>query len=106
MCIRDRDFTYVKMGKTLITRSLRLGGHDLDEQMLEVAMEDSGLTRDQIPTEQRQTLLVQLREMKEAFYPNRESLGIQVIPIWGVDEAGRADGDLPSNLQLLSLIHI
>lgn len=94
------DFTYVKMGKTLITRSLRLGGHDLDEQMLEVAMEDSGLTRDQIPTEQRQTLLVQLREMKEAFYPNRESLGIQVIPIWGVDEAGRADGDLPSNLQL------
>lgn len=94
------DFTYVQMGNTLRTRSLRLGGHDLDEQMLEVAMEDSGLTRDQIPMEQRQTLLVQLREMKEAFYPNRESLGIQVIPIWGVDAAGRADADLPSSLQL------
>lgn len=94
------DFTYVQLGKTLITRSLRLGGHNLDEQMLEVAMEDSGLTRNQIPKEQRQTLLVQLRELKEAFYPNRDSLGIQIIPIWGLDQNSKADADIPSNLQL------
>ena len=94
------DFTYVQMGKRLITRSLRLGGYDLDEQMLETALEDSGLTRAQIPQEQRQMLLVQLREMKEAFYPSQDSLGVQVIPIWGVDSEGRADPEVPSGLQL------
>lgn len=94
------DFTYVQLGQTLITRSLALGGHDLDEQMLEVAMEDSGLVRSQIPGEQRPTLLMQLREMKEAFYPGGDSLGIQIIPIWGLDGEGRADPDLPSDLQL------
>ena len=94
------DFTYVQMGKKLITRSLRLGGYGLDEQMLETALEDSGLTRAQIPQEQRQMLLVQLREMKEAFYPSQDSLGVQVIPIWGVDSEGRADPEVPSGLQL------
>lgn len=94
------DFTYVRLGKNLITRSLKLGGHDLDEQMLEVAVEESGLSKDVIPDEQRQTILVQMREIKESYYPEQLSLGVKTIDIWGVDADGKASPDIASDYQL------
>lgn len=88
------DFTYVLLGRKLITRSIDVAGHDLDVQMLKVALEKNQLTMADIPQEQLPDILVQLREIKEAFYPHQQTLGIRTIAIWGRDAQGRADRNL------------
>lgn len=94
------DFTYVLLGRKLITASLRIAGYSIDEQMLEQALEDSGLTRDQIPAEQEADILVQLRGIKEDFYPDQTSLGTKSIHIWGRNDRGEVDKDVYSGLCL------
>lgn len=96
------DFTYVLLGKKLITRSLAVAGHDLDEQILAVALDtakkESGLTKEQIPEEQIPDIMIQIRQFKEDFYPDQISLGYKPIQIWGRNAQGEADRDLDSGL--------
>lgn len=96
------DFTYVLLGKKLITRSLAVAGHALDEQILEVALntakKESGLTKKNIPEEQIPEIMIQIREFKEQFYPDQISLGYKPIQIWGRNAQGEADRDLDSGL--------
>lgn len=94
------DFTFVLLGKVLITRSCSIGGHKLDEMMLQTALEDSGMTDAQIPEEQKPDILVQLREAKEEFYPKQISLGRKSIDIWGRNQDGEIDRDAPPSSQL------
>lgn len=86
------DFTYVLMGKRLVTRSIAIGGHDIDKLMLAQAVKQSGLTMADVALEQRQSIYVKLREYKELFYDcGKETLGWMTIPLWGIDPEGRAD---------------
>ena len=96
------DFTYVLLGKKLITRSLAMAGHALDEQILEVALDtakkECGLTKKQIPEEQIPDIMVQIRQFKEDFYPEQISMGYKPIQIWGSNAQGEAVKDLDSGL--------
>lgn len=94
------DFTYVLLGRKLITRSLDVAGYRLDEAIMEEALEKSGLTMAQIPAQQKESILVRIREIKEAFYPDQHSLGTQSIDLWGYNADGVADRDIFSGLQL------
>lgn len=98
------DFTYVILGKQLITRSLQLGGSDLDRQMLTLVLEQNGLSEDQIPQEQFADILVQLRMAKEQFYPDRESIQIN-IPIWGRNPDGSGSSEVDSGLTLKCIVN-
>lgn len=93
------DFTYVILGKQLITRSVKLGGSELDLQMRELVLEQNGITEDQIPQEQYPEIMVQLRVAKEQFYPDREPIQI-TIPIWGRNPDGSGNRELDSGLAL------
>ena len=96
------DFTYVLLGKKLIIRSLAVAGHDLDEQILEVALDtankESGLTKKQIPEEQIPDIMIQIRQFKEDFFPDQISMGYKPIQIWGCNAQGEAARDLDSGL--------
>lgn len=94
------DFTFVLLGKVLITRSLPIGGHKLDEMMLRTALEDNGMTEEQIPEEQKQDLLLKLRMYKEDFYPKQISLGWKSEYIWERNQEGKIDRNAPPSLQL------
>lgn len=94
------DFTFVLLGKALITRSCPIGGHKLDEMMLQTALEDSGKTEAEIPEEQKPEILLQLRGYKEDFYPEQISLGRKSIDIWGRNKDGEIDRDAPPSFQL------
>lgn len=61
------DFTFVLMGRVLITRSLYIGGSDIDRQMLDCILEDNGLTRSSVGGNLARSL-IQLRQGKEQFY--------------------------------------
>lgn len=62
------DFTFVLVGKVLITRSYPIGGHKLDEMMLQKVLDDKGITGNQVAYEQKSDSLVELRTAKEEFY--------------------------------------
>lgn len=89
------DFTYVLLGKKLITASLDVAGYRLDELMLEQILEDNHLTDSQIPEEQRPDILIQIRLLKERFYAKDKSLREdQEIYLWGQDAQGHASKDI------------
>lgn len=98
------DFTYVVLGKQLITRSVRLGGSDLDKQMLKLVLELNGIPEDQIPPEQIDDIMVQLRVAKEQYYPDRAPLSLS-IPIWGKNPDGSGNRELDSGLALKCTIN-
>lgn len=58
------DFSYICAGKTLLARSLPLGGTQLDYVLLDRAMDASGLHEDDIPYELRASILQQIGEAK------------------------------------------
>jgi len=62
------DFTYILMGKVLITKSLRIGGSDIDRGMLRKLLSDAGLDEADIPQDQMSKVYAQLRGDKEDFY--------------------------------------
>lgn len=94
------DYTCVYMGKHLVVKSLKLGGHDLDNVMLEVALEKSGLTREQISSEQIPALMVKMRALKEKYYPNKAEQGHILEPIWGRDAQGKGNPGIRSDRML------
>lgn len=87
------DFTYVLLGKKLITRSLTVAGHDLDEQILAMAIENTKKTVPNliISDEQMPDLMVQIRQLKEEFYPELLSQGRQLLSVWGYNSQGQVD---------------
>ena len=98
------DFTYVLLGKKLITRSLAVAGHNLDEQILAVALDaarkENGMPGVQVPEEQLNDIMIQIRQIKEDFYPDQLSLGVKPIPIWGRNAQGVTDKDVDSGKSL------
>lgn len=94
------DFTYVLLGKKLITRSLPVAGRALDEQILAAAMESRKTADLSVPEEQIPDLMVQIRQIKEEFYPDQLSLGLKNLQIWGRNAQGQADKDVDSGVYL------
>jgi len=94
------DFTYVRLGEKMIIRSLALGGYELDNQMLETALEESGATRAQVPEEQVDNLLVKIRDAKETFYPDMDGLGVRTERTWGRNAQGKADKSIRGDLEI------
>lgn len=94
------DFTYVVLGKKLICRSEPLGGGGLDRQILAVVLEQNGIREDQIPAEQLDDILVELRQAKERFYPDHPAPKKVILPIWGRNPDGTANPELDSGLAL------
>lgn len=66
------DFVYLWMGKKMISRSLSLGGRDVDYGMLHRILAENRMTMQDIPRDQRQYVLSQIRGIKEDFYPGKE----------------------------------
>ncbi len=85
------DFTYVLLGKKLITASLNTAGSELDERLFDVALKESNLTRNDIPEEQLPSILTEIRGFKEIYYPEELDLGPKSPPIWGLDANGKGD---------------
>ena len=89
------DFTYVLLGKQLITASLDVAGYRLDELMLEQILENNHMSASQIPAEQLPDILIQIRLLKERFYAKDKSLQEeQTLYLWGQDEEGHARKDI------------
>lgn len=84
------EFLYVQLGQKLITRSIHLGGAQIDAAMLRKALADSGLTRRDVPQGQRRVLQDQLRRLKEGFCSHSVPSG-QDIPIWCGDQIGEPE---------------
>ena len=89
------DFTYIQLGQKMVIRSLNVAGYKLDEMMLEVALEKCGLARRDVLPEQLPKLLMEMRELKESFYPDQEFLEPRSIFLWirnagGIDKNSKA----------------
>lgn len=87
------DFTYIQLGQKMVIRSLNVAGYKLDEMMLEVALEKCGLARSDVLPEQLPKLLMEMRELKESFYPAQQSLGPRSIFLWIRNAKGGIDKD-------------
>lgn len=81
------DFTYVLMGTVIFNYSVDLGGAQIDEAMLRKCLADCGLTEDDIPLDQKATILARLREEKEKFYIEGEQEP-ETIHLRARDETG------------------
>jgi len=99
------DFTYVLLGKKLITRSLAVAGHNLDEQILSEFLKKTQVTKQQIPEEQTNDVLIQIRQIKEEFYPEQLSLGPKTIDIWGRNSQGQVDKDAENGFALKAIVN-
>lgn len=82
------DFVYLWMGKKMISRSLSLGGRDVDYAMLRKILADNRMTMRDVPRDQRQYLLAQIRSLKENYYPQKQ-LPERNVYLLKTDEAGR-----------------
>jgi len=95
------DFTYILLGKRRITCSIRIGGHNIDKLMLLAALQENGMTESDIPKEQGEDALVQMRLYKEEFYKSGlPSLGDRSIHLWGRDEQGIARREIKGDRKL------
>lgn len=84
------DFTYVLMGKVLISRSLDIGGMKLDRAMLRKILADNQMTEQDIPDGQLADVLAQVRKLKERYFPAQTPLPPSTIPLLAVNEDGEA----------------
>ena len=96
ICIYDLgsstiDFTYVRLGKVLITRSKRIGGSDLDTKMLERAEQkmklDFGSNGKRETWNIRDENKLYLREAKEKYYDDISNVFAVLQPVDTVKDA-------------------
>ncbi len=92
ICIFDlgavsADITHIVPGKRITTYSFLLGGQDIDKQMLEKLLCDSGVKKTAIPPEQIPFILSVLKEQKESFYENG-TVSRGLIKLWEKAEDG------------------
>ena len=99
------DFTYVLLGKKLITRSLAVAGHDLDAQILDQFLKKQQVAKQQIPVEQENDVMIQIRQIKENFYPDQLSLGPKTIDIWGHNAQGQVDKEAENGFALKAIVN-
>ncbi len=95
ICIYDLgsstiDFTYVRLGEILITRSIRLGGSDLDSEMLKKAEQKTGLNLGgdgkNATWSIRDENKLSLREAKEKYYSSGGAMTPAVLnPVNGAN---------------------
>jgi len=62
------DFTYILMGKVLLTASIPLGGSDVDRAMLRYILRENGTDAQNIDQQSRNVCYTKLRTLKERFY--------------------------------------
>ncbi len=67
------DFTYILIGKVLLTASIPLGGSDVDQAMLRYVLKENGTNPEQIERKSLNSSCTQLRSLKETYYNTNES---------------------------------
>jgi len=123
------DFTFIIMGKVIVTRSLRLGGSNIDRALLEMVLRTEEEEPEQQPNEDRKhtcyktdalmnsnkdKLLAELRTVKEQFCRTgvsrmdekmlllKEHIQVYVTPEW-IQGTGKSDPSEISSLLLKNL---
>jgi len=62
------DFTYILMGRVLLTASIPLGGSDVDRAMLRYILRENGTDAQNIDQQSKNACYTKLRTLKETFY--------------------------------------
>ncbi len=85
------DFTFVLLGKVLITMSMSIGGHRLDEMMLETAKEDTVIAN--LPKSKSEELKDKFEKLEKEFSARKENV-LKLL--------GKTENDLKEELRILN----
>ena len=66
------DFTYIKPGGIIITKSIILGGYDIDKRIFDAAVTLTGVNTEEIDSMTEARYIIALRQEKERYYGNGE----------------------------------
>lgn len=75
------DLTFLIPGRCMITRSRKIGGHDIDKLIYKTALRKLGIEKDDISEAEQERILAEIREKKEAVYHKSGSPEVNLLKI-------------------------